>query len=343
MFSWPWTNFHELNLDWIMRTVKKLETDVATLFRRVPPPGGTSGQVLSKASNDDYDYEWTDPGATDVREVPTGATSGQVLTAGQNDTYNWQTPPEHRQVPSGGASGQVLTSTGNNQYEWQTPQSGPGLPDPTTATDGQVLTADGVGGCGWENIPAVRAVPLGGNSGQVLKAGNQNAYMWGDVLEVTDATGITDGQVLTADGDGNYAWRSLPYPASGYDPKSYTIELPAGSSGSVITLTGTKAAVFYDANHTAGTLLVSFERYGTAGRYVGIPNMLYVTGSGGRVALTYIDTDDNSVHFAGVLNTGSGSAEMTLTLNEQIQVAIFTKIHIKWLAAGNDNTIIRVE
>jgi hypothetical protein len=36
-------------------------TDVGTLnFQGVVPDGGTTGQVLSKVSNDDYDYDWED-------------------------------------------------------------------------------------------------------------------------------------------------------------------------------------------------------------------------------------------------------------------------------------------
>lgn len=34
---------------------------VTTLFGRVPPSGGTTGQVLTKDSNTDYDFSWTTP------------------------------------------------------------------------------------------------------------------------------------------------------------------------------------------------------------------------------------------------------------------------------------------
>lgn len=56
----PWSDFHRLNLDWILRIIGK--------FR-----GGTAGQALVKKSDDDYDFEWsrTPAGTIEVGTVTT--------------------------------------------------------------------------------------------------------------------------------------------------------------------------------------------------------------------------------------------------------------------------------
>lgn len=58
------------------------------------PEGGTEGQVLSKASNTDYDVEWS----TVPNSLPTGGTEGQVLAKSSSTDYDveWST------VESGG-------------------------------------------------------------------------------------------------------------------------------------------------------------------------------------------------------------------------------------------------
>ena len=60
----------------------------------VPVPiGGTTGQVLAKSSNDDYDTEWANLPA---EVIPTGGTTGQILTKDSEDNYDisWQDLPE---------------------------------------------------------------------------------------------------------------------------------------------------------------------------------------------------------------------------------------------------------
>jgi hypothetical protein len=49
------------------------------------PEGGTTGQVLVKSSNDDYDTEWT---SLPEEVFPTGGTTGQVLVKSSNDDYD---------------------------------------------------------------------------------------------------------------------------------------------------------------------------------------------------------------------------------------------------------------
>jgi hypothetical protein len=49
------------------------------------PEGGTTGQVLAKSSNDDYDTEWAD---LPEEVVPTGGTAGQVLAKSSSTDYD---------------------------------------------------------------------------------------------------------------------------------------------------------------------------------------------------------------------------------------------------------------
>ena len=55
------------------------------------PEGGTTGQILKKKSETDFDTEWADPGEADL---PAGGTTGQVLTKKSNDDgdVEWSTP-----------------------------------------------------------------------------------------------------------------------------------------------------------------------------------------------------------------------------------------------------------
>lgn len=128
MFNWfPYTNFHNLNLDWILKKLKDIPTKVSQLENDAGyvtsasagiitsvngqtgdvvlnasdvgaadasagiPDGGTSGQVLAKASNDDLDVEWKTLAASDVGAapaaagIPSGGTTGQLLAKESDD------------------------------------------------------------------------------------------------------------------------------------------------------------------------------------------------------------------------------------------------------------------
>ena len=112
------------------------------------------------------------------------------------------------------------------------------LPDKTGATAGQVPSIDAEGGVEWTNPDTGRDVPTGGVSGQVLKAGADDAYSWADIREVP--AGGTSGQVLSADGLGAYAWADA---ASGGDLPSYEVTLnsvnfPSGGGSTEISAFG---------------------------------------------------------------------------------------------------------
>lgn len=78
------------------------------------PTGGTTGQVLAKSGNGNYEVEWKTVGA-----IPAGGTTGQVLAKSSDGDYEiiWKTIGT---VPAGGATGQVLVKSSVYSYatEW---------------------------------------------------------------------------------------------------------------------------------------------------------------------------------------------------------------------------------
>lgn len=106
--------------------------------------GGTTGQVLAKASGVDYDTEWVDPETGP--EGPTGPTGATGATGPKGDTGDagptgsvgpaggtgatGATGPAGPGVPIGGTSGQVLQKTTGTDYDtsWITPAAGVTFP-----------------------------------------------------------------------------------------------------------------------------------------------------------------------------------------------------------------------
>ena len=163
------------------------------------PPGGTTGQVLKKSSDNDYALTW----GSITGLLPSGGTTGQVLKKSSNVNYavEWGSVAA---LPSGGTTGQVLKKSSATDYAvtW-------GSPDgilPTGGTDGQVLLKNGASNYAakWGSITGV--LPTGGTSGQVLKKSSTTNYActWGD-FDGTLPSGGTDGQVLLKNGSTNYA------------------------------------------------------------------------------------------------------------------------------------------
>ena len=64
------------------------------------PAGGTTGQVLKKASGTDYDTEWDDESGGGGSGLPDGGTAGQILTkdSGVDGDASWQTVTAENRV-----------------------------------------------------------------------------------------------------------------------------------------------------------------------------------------------------------------------------------------------------
>jgi len=79
------------------------------------PAGGTTGQTLSKTSDDDYTAGWTDA----AHELPSGGSANQVLTKNSATDYDvkWaDVPAPAHELPTGGTDGQLLTKNGSTAY-----------------------------------------------------------------------------------------------------------------------------------------------------------------------------------------------------------------------------------
>lgn len=92
------------------------------------PTGGSTGQVLAKSTNSDYDVGWVDQ--TDA--LPDGGASGQVLTKNSSASgdASWKTPATpSNPLPTGGTSGQVLAKSTNSDYDvgWVDQTGGSGI------------------------------------------------------------------------------------------------------------------------------------------------------------------------------------------------------------------------
>lgn len=141
----PYTNIHELNLDYIMRGIKSLaehvQEVVEELSTRGLPAGGTAGQVLTKVDGEDYNAAWTD--VEDSRELwrPDVSSDGTLSWTrsseesapasvnikgeqGAQGPQGIQGPqgvqgiqgPAGVGVPAGGTAGQVLAKVDGTDY-----------------------------------------------------------------------------------------------------------------------------------------------------------------------------------------------------------------------------------
>lgn len=184
------------------------------------PSGGSTGQVLMKASGEDYALKWGT-----VAGIPSGGTTGQVLRKSSNNDYavEWGSVGT---LPSGGTAGQVLKKSSATDYAvtW-------GSPDgmlPTGGTTGQVLKKSSASNyaCAWGDISGT--LPSGGSTGQVLKksSGTDYAVTWGSPDGMLPSGG-TDGQVLLKNGSTAYAakWGTISPTVSKLTSGSYSLNL----------------------------------------------------------------------------------------------------------------------
>lgn len=144
-------------------------------------PGGTTGQVLAKASNTDYDTQWIDdPGTTiTVTDTPTidlggngsGLTPlsaalkidpvvGNMLVAGVDGVS------VAREIPPGGTAGQVLKKVNATDYNYGWADDAGGLTAVTTDDTPRVV----LGGAGTAGDPLVADIVVATGADQVLTA-----------------------------------------------------------------------------------------------------------------------------------------------------------------------------
>ena len=218
------------------------------------PPGGSAGQVLIKASAEDYSLKWGSISGL----LPTGGTDGQVLLKDGATDYAAKWGSITGTLPTGGTAGQILKKSSATDYacSW-------GSIDgilPTGGTDGQVLLKNGASNYAtkWGSITGT--LPTGGTSGQVLKKSSATNYActWGDV-DGTLPSGGTDGQVLLKNGSTAYAakwgtvsaaelksgYNSLELKTKTLTPSSAGFEI--GTSSYPVKVRGDEIVLYYSA------------------------------------------------------------------------------------------------
>ena len=97
----PYTNFHDLNLDWILRSIKSLKDRLEDLIKEYNktkvPGGGMTNQVLTKKSDADYDMIWKDSSG-----IPAGGSTGDILTKNSAADYDASWHADNNLKKSGG-------------------------------------------------------------------------------------------------------------------------------------------------------------------------------------------------------------------------------------------------
>ena len=177
----PYTNFHDLNLDWILRHIKSLKDRLEDLIKEYNktkvPGGGLANQVLTKKSDSDYDMIWKDSSG-----IPAGGSTGDILTKNSAADYDASWHADNNLKKSGGTLDNAATlefvdgadsatigakeivSTGekfqfSGNFGFTSPVSGQ-----TPVTDNDLATKQYVD----ESTSSVDGVPAGGTTGQVL-------------------------------------------------------------------------------------------------------------------------------------------------------------------------------
>lgn len=265
----PYTNFHDLNLDWILRHIKSLKDRLEDLIKEYNktkvPGGGLANQVLTKKSDSDYDMIWKDSSG-----IPAGGSAGDILTKNSAADYDASWHADNNLKKSGGTLDNAATlefvdgansatiganeirATGekfqfSGDFGFTNPVSGR-MPrdDRDLATK---LYVD-------ESIGGVDGVPAGGTTGQVLakKTDANGDTEWVDQSGGVPAGGTT-GQVLAkktnADGDTEWVDQSgggdfLPLAGGTMNEISEIKWTPEFKIG--VDETGTKNAMFRGAS-----------------------------------------------------------------------------------------------
>lgn len=166
------------NFNWPVPTSTDLVKDGATAIEAlgdsidaslVDLKGGTTGQVLSKASNADMDFVWVTDAAGDI----TGVTAGTGISGGGTSGTVTVTNSMATALTT---KGDIIVATGSGTFVRQ-----------GVGTDGQVLTADSAQADG-----VIWATPSAGSSNVAGKNGvlNSNMSVW---QRGTSFTGNTSG------------------------------------------------------------------------------------------------------------------------------------------------------
>ena len=101
--------------------------------------------------------------------------------------------------------------------------------DSETATQYEVLKADGNGGASWGKVLASNIDPQTATSEKFLQAGLYGGAVWSKISRGSiDTTGETSGKVLTTDGSGGASWQTA---SGGTTLNKYVANISANTTG----------------------------------------------------------------------------------------------------------------
>ena len=127
--------------------------------------------------------------------------------------------------------------------------------DSETATQYDILKADGNGGASWGKATIANISPENATQGYVLKAGLYDSCVWGKVGNASITTNnATQGYVLTAGADSSATWEAIP----AQTPEGTAIKSTGETSGKVLTANGSGGASWQN----GGTPLNKYRQTG---------------------------------------------------------------------------------
>jgi len=216
----------------------------------VIPAAGTAGQVLAKASNDDFDTEWV---AQDGQVVPTGGTINQVLgkKSGTSLDVEWQDNPS-AQATSGTPVNTVVavpTATDivfNDNGGAAVPSTGDTI---TFGTEVYEFTTDGTTPL---TLPTNIRISLEGITNKTLTAQAFKTALNAGTAYTVAGTG--DGATITITASANYAaYNTLTTVTSVTGPATATYAAATFGDGGGASTTGVDAVTATPG--VAGTIL----------------------------------------------------------------------------------------